>query len=872
MTTGTQSTVVEKVGSCEPRHGRIGGKAAGLYRLSRLGFRVAPFFVLPTNTFDEHVAPVRALIQRTLTAADGSTTSEIVRVSRSVRWMIRECPMSPAIKDRIERNVRTTFRRGTKLAVRSSAVDEDSAGASFAGMLDSRLNIPPEAAAAAVVEVWESAFSEHALAYRIQKNLSLEDITVAVVIQEMVPTRVSGVMFTSSLDGGEGILVSAGYGLGDGIVSGTVETDTYRLPGNGHRPEIELTAKRRQVVPCKGNGGGTTTVPVPRRLINKPSLRRKQWQELQTAGVQLEEALGSPQDIEWGYDKHGRLFIMQARPITAPLAAPRYERERIFDNANIVESYPGITLPLTFSFISRNYAAIFHRAACGLVWNKKRLAERTDIWTNLLAYIKGRVYYNLSAWYEMLSHLPVFKSYRPVWDAALGVSASPDRDLTPLSIKDRLYCLARLAGLLIFVRRGPRRFLHRCNPALAGASDRNYSTMNETELLGCYRSLERLLIEIWPATLYNDICAFVYDYLLRKLCARWAGSEAGKLYHQLSAGATGIESVRPLESLRELAALFASRESYREVLALDDAEAWRRILVQPQLASLRTAIEEHIDRYGDRCFEELKLESRSYRDDPAALLGLIRAAGSAPSPPPTPPWNGQVYVRGWLKRLVLKAAAGRARTAICNRETMRFARTRAYGTVRRIFRQLGARMAERKLLHHADDIFYLTVDEVFGAVEGTGATAEIASLVDLRREEFSSYASIRVPGRFTAGTYPAFTSFNDRARAAGTGYLVGTGCVAGEAKGPAKIVTDPKAAGNCTGAVLVTETTDPSWVFLMMQARAIVSERGSVLSHTAIVGRELGIPTVVGVPGAAEVIPGGAEVTVNGDTGEVSWN
>ncbi|MBT6146643.1 MAG: phosphoenolpyruvate synthase, partial [Gemmatimonadetes bacterium] len=180
---------------------------------------------------------------------------------------------------------------------------------------------------------------------------------------------------------------------------------------------------------------------------------------------------------------------------------------------------------------------------------------------------------------------------------------------------------------------------------------------------------------------------------------------------------------------------------------------------------------------------------------------------------------------------------------------------------------------ERGLLVEADDLCYLTVEEALGTVQGTCSTADLRRLVALRKSDYDTFARRTPRPRLCTTRIPGLElSYEESGAATTTTQLQGTGCSAGSGCGQARIITEPGTPLGPGSHILVARSTDPGWVFLMIESKGIIVERGSLLSHTAIVGRELGIPTVVGVAGATEQIPEGARVQIDGSTGMIQWN
>jgi pyruvate,water dikinase len=230
-----------------------------------------------------------------------------------------------------------------------------------------------------------------------------------------------------------------------------------------------------------------------------------------------------------------------------------------------------------------------------------------------------------------------------------------------------------------------------------------------------------------------------------------------------------------------------------------------------------------------------------------------------------------------LRKAVLRMGLSTLRRLIRNRENSRYCRSELFSYSKNVFRGIAANLVRDGALHSSDDIYFLAVDDVFGFIDGTGVTENLQGLVELRREEFhrnkqrdtgieiTTWGPVRRNDIFTA---PADSHVPDGDR---EDTLRGLGSSAGKVIGVARVITDPNQPVEIgdTG-ILIARETDPGWLFLMLSAKAIVVERGSMLSHTAITGRKFGIPTVVAVPGATTRIPNGARIEVDGSAGIVT--
>jgi pyruvate,water dikinase len=225
--------------------------------------------------------------------------------------------------------------------------------------------------------------------------------------------------------------------------------------------------------------------------------------------------------------------------------------------------------------------------------------------------------------------------------------------------------------------------------------------------------------------------------------------------------------------------------------------------------------------------------------------------------------------------MVLAWVLQNARSMVLERENLRFERTRLFGRVRRIFREAGKRLHASGALDQADDVFYLQVEEIRGYADGNAVTADLKPLVALRQAEFERYRkSEGPPPRFeTHGPVCDPRSIQAKSAPSSTGQdgdeRRGIGCCPGTVRGNVRVVRDPRSAQLPAGFILVADHTDPGWIMLFPSAKGLLVERGSLLSHSAIVARELGIPAVVSIPGLLDWLRDGDEVELDGARGTV---
>lgn len=862
----------------------VGGKGWNLFRILHSGFPVPRWFVISSRVFDKFIKAHRDRIERILGDIDFTDQQTLDSASSLIGEIIIQSEPHREFHEEISLAAEKTFGKETLFSVRSSVIGEDSKENTFAGQMDSFLNVRSEELMETIKKVWASAFSSRALIYRHRKKINLTDISTAVIVQEMIQSAASGVLFTRDPESrAKQCVISAGLGLGEGVVQDTVETDTYRI-GWGWDKILKVVPTKRHRVVADTLQSGTRKEPVPLELKSKQVLNDLQIRQLAQTGLKLEQCFDTPQDIEWAFDQRGRLFVLQARPIVSPSHNASSPTIRIWDNSNIVESYPNLTLPLTFSFVRTGYEKIFRKATLGFLLFKNELKKELPIFKNMIGLLDGRVYYDLLNWYRMLSYLPGFKKHKKSWDQMIGISKKISFPESKLSPFNKLCSLVKVIWTLLTVKGIARKFFAHFNPLYDSYKDIDVSPATEDELIAIYESLGEEFTDKWHLTLYNDFCAMKYYDRLKRLCRRWGLSKYPNLHNNLLCGEKDIESVKPVRSLVRVAGMFRADPVHRALLSEDDNSViWKKIESDERCAGLKHALEDHLEAFGDRGVEELKLERPTFREDPAALIELVKNYYLSGLCVETMENKEQKirrdaentlrqHLRNPFKLLILKFVLGNARQAIANRENMRFARSRLFGIVRRLFRHMADLLLEKGVLESSSDIYYLTVDEVFGFVQGTAMTQNLKALVKIRKQEYKGFARQTLKERIETTGIPYLNSLREVPTSdEKKKKLNGIGCSSGIAEGRARVVLDPKSKLAKDKHILITRSTDPGWVFLMISSRGIVVEKGSVLSHTAIIGRELGIPTIVGVKDATRLIRDGDSISINGNIGEVRW-
>ncbi|HVK38458.1 MAG TPA: PEP-utilizing enzyme, partial [Candidatus Kapabacteria bacterium] len=525
---------------------------------------------------------------------------------------------------------------------------------------------------------------------------------------------------------------------------------------------------------------------------------------------------------------------------------------------------------------------------CRILGVDEETIDRNAATFRMLGMIEGRIYYNLLNWYRMLALLPGYRINAAFMEQMMGVSERLEETpaIVPSDRNPWLRLGASVYRLIANLSTLPRQideFQEHLTRTLAPYENRDLRGLLPHELAEVYRLLERELLRRWRVPILNDFYTMVFFGALKKSVEKLGIDGGATLHNDLLSGEGDIVSTEPPRHLRRIADAIRDRDGLADrILAEDPSRALGLMTDDPAVGPL---VREYLDRFGNRYPGELRLETITPAEQPELLVAqiatILRQGSDAPSGDATAAARTRRdaertvgrAMRGPLRKALHRWVLGQARVRVRNRENLRFERTRVFAVVRRIFLAFGARLYAEGVLDDPRDVFFLTKEEVFAWVDGTAVTTDLRALVALRRREHESHLAARPDDRFV--TWGMVYQGNDfrTGRAAPTiddaGVLTGTPCSAGVVRAIVRVVRDPALAPALDGAILVAERTDPGWVPLFAAAGGLLVERGSLLSHSAIVAREMGIPAIVAIPGLMDRLVDGELVEMDGGTGIV---
>ena len=760
-------------------------------------------------------------------------------------------------------------------AVRSNFSTEDGGEHSFAGQFLTRLNVKRENVKEAVQEVFDSYAGS--LEYKEKANRGkeeycptkrekgeqekeeqqekaeqkkLESSIETVLIQEMLFPEKSGVLFTKNPKGIlSEMVVVLGQGLGDKVVEDQEDVLTYHyFPGECLYQE----------------GHGQSCLSEQAQESPGLGLEEEELKTLFTLGERIEQLFQKPMDIEFAIEK-GKVYILQARDITT---LDMYLPVRILDNSNISESFPGICLPLSESFAGEMYSGIF--TSLGRRFLGKKVSSYEELFQRMVAGFSGRMYYEISSWYDILRLLPFSGKIIPVWQGMLGVS---NEEISFSKKTPSFFLKCRIALLFCYYFIVSQRKMKELDKFFqeryASYSKRVDEEEEAQELYRIFLEMKEDLLREWDITLMNDMVSFISTHLYGKKTA------------------FSLETMKPVRALSALKAV-ARKHGL-------DSEEYRR------------EKKKYISAYGDRIEGELKLETRTYRSNEELLDRWILDAletektdysekdceeTSRMEKP-----SEQKQRKSFLYRL--------AESSCNNREISRLHRTRCFGLMRRIVDKIGEKTI-------GFDIYYLSLKELEEMLfSGKDFSLKIAREKELRKayERLPVLSRVKLLGKvdrdplageITVLNYGAFKT---------KGSKVGKGEIAGEMgksekwsvpfseepknfESKGKTESTPRVffgrgvskgifrgevlkikslqelrATEAKGKILLSYSTDPGWFPYLDMAEGLITERGSLLSHSAILARELEKPAVVNIPKIMEELQSGDIVEIDGDLG-----
>jgi pyruvate,water dikinase len=869
---------------------RAGGKGANLALLAVEGLPVPPGFLIDTDAYRAYVAH-NDLDRFILSTLDGPDTAEPATLE-AASTAIRDRFAAGTLPQGLGADLRAAYgaQGSTPVAVRSSATAEDLPDLSFAGQQDTYLNVVgEEALLEAVVNCWSSLWTARAIGYRARNGIPHEDLALAVIVQEMVPSEAAGVLFTANpLDGKRtDMVVEATFGLGEALVSGQVEPDHYRVvAASGRIPEKSLGSKALSI---RGQEGGGT-VTQAEDAASRQALPDEAIVDLARLGHRVAQLLGAPQDVEWAW-AGDRVYLLQSRPITSlyPLP-PGMEPEplRVMFSFGVVQ---GLLEPMT-PLGQDTARSIFIGA--GKIFNFQLDPQSQEV-----LYAAGeRLWINLTKLIRNQVGRRVLQGAMPILEPGIAQAL------------DTLWAEPRLAVTGGLSPGGARRIAHALVPILPrflrsllrpDVERARFQALLEARIAALEARMAATSTLAERLAVTREILDGAFPFVLPQFIARFA------------------PAMGPLTLLNHLAAdlpegsqaaLSITRGMPHNVTTEMDLALWaaaQRIAADPESAThlagneagtlaadylagrlpdvAQAAVAEFLVRYGMRGVGEIDLGRPRWREDPTHVLHVLQSYLQIDDPEQAPDAAfargaaaAEVAVErlveglqatkwGWFKARLARWAARRVRALAGLRESPKFWAVRMMGLVRAALLDSGGELVSADTLDRPEDLFFLQLSELEALA--AGEVRDWKALARQRRQLFAREMRRRQVPRLLLSDGQAFYDGVAPSADVGGGVLTGSPVSPGTAEGQVRVVLDPHTAQLVPGEILVCPATDPAWTPLFLAASGLVMEVGGLMTHGSVVAREYGIPAVVGVSQATNRLETGWRVRVDGTTGQV---
>jgi phosphoenolpyruvate synthase/pyruvate phosphate dikinase len=866
-----------------------GGKGENLVRLVRNGFPVPPGFIITTAAYDATVAAddLTNWILETARSASPDDPQALEKASAAIRARFLEVHMLPAVASAIGDAYAALG--SPPVAVRSSATAEDLPGVSFAGQQDTTLNVVgEESLLKAVVDCWSSLWTARAIGYRARNGFSHTDVSLAVVVQEMVDSQTSGVLFTANPLTGKRTetVIEATLGLGEALVSGQVDPDYYLVDEAGLVREKTLGIKALAIHARAGGG----TVAVEEDAGKHQALPDEAILELAQLGRRVVDLFGAPQDIEWAR-VNGHCYLLQSRPITTlyPLpAGMEPEPLRVMASFGAVQ---GMLDPMTpigqdamrVAFVGA--AELFGRDYTEETQPILRLAGER-LWIDLTGLVNNRVGQRLA-----LAALPFVD---PVAAQALRHVIEDGRFPSPgnLRLRTGLQLLRLLAPMAIRAVRTlikpdvERERMDRQTEALvAGFEDRMAPT---TDLQTRMRLIRHMGHQVFHYVIPQFVPRFGMGMatlnLLRVLASDLPDGENDvlALMRGLPHNVTTEMDLALWQTAQAIRAVPDAAVHFDQT----DAKVLAAEYMQGQLPEqAQTVVAAFLARYGVRGLAEIDLGRPRWREDPTPVMQVLQSylqIEAAERAPDAAFERGRAAAEtgieqlvasvretrgGWFKSRLVRWAARRMRALAGLRESPKFAAVRIFSIMRTALLENGQAFVEKGVLSQPDDVCFLYMAELEALA--AGEQRDWTHLVQERRQVYAREQLRRRIPQLLLSDGQAFYEGGGRTHQDNGHVITGSPVSPGMAEGIVRVVFDPHGTQLAPGEILVCPGTDPSWTPLFLAASGLVMEVGGMMTHGSVVAREYGIPAVVGVHEATRRLHTGQRVRVNGNSGQI---
>ncbi len=743
-------------------------------------------------------------------------------------------------------------------AVRSSSAAEDGVQFSYAGQFLTEINIRSENLAQAIENVI-LAFENFSKNYGHKSEYKY-----GIIVQEMLRPDFSGVIFTQNPNDADdkAIYINLLHGLGEQLVSGRENAFQIRISGSKIEylnADEEFTGSyfdsEIKFVKKTGQEIRSEIQPFVNELVKNAKL--------------ISKLRNFPADIEFAI-AGGKIYWLQVRPITTLSKSESY----IWDNSNIGENYPGVSLPLTASFVTYTYRIAYKAMSRFLGFTNSDFSKNENLFSQMSGTIYGAMYYNVTAWQKLLYQLPFGSKTTKMLTNAWNID-HPDFEKPPKpNVFKYIRFLANIVKALLRFPTMKLRFVRSHEELMKQYESFDFKILETKQLILKLSEIEQRALRDWITPMLNGLFTMVTFSALKKVVSKSRlATDYPNFANDVLFAQGDIISVKIVRNFREILNDIAQN---KELLTLFNSNENLQAIENelPKFQEIHKKIKNYITLYGERCDGgELKMETVDYKENQLLFIDLLKKNlnnllrnESKPADFDSVSILKQKYRRNILKRLLLQKLVRLAVKRMGDRENFRFSRTQTFALVRRLIRAIDSDLFEQKVIDNVNDTLFLTFEEL----KNSEIQKSYKALISGRKADYENFKNVERTNRYVQRN-SEFQAFENQIITNSGEIPVGVGCSSGVVSAKVCIIDvqnpDFEAIDN---KILVAKYFEPGWINIFSRAAGIISERGNLLSHTAILCREMGIPSIVGIKKITEFLQNDDEIQMNGATGIVS--
>ncbi|QBD83066.1 phosphoenolpyruvate synthase [Ktedonosporobacter rubrisoli] len=850
----------------------VGGKGANLGELARIeGIRVPDGFCITTGAFKrivEETSSINELLGQ-LSLLKVEERDKIAELSGELRRIIEGIAIPQDMKEEIA-GFLSRFGENNAYAVRSSATAEDLPVASFAGQQDTYLNvIGKEAILKHISKCWASLFTERAVTYRLQNGFDHHNVRLSVVVQKMVFPQAAGIVFTADpITSNRKVLsIDASFGLGEALVSGLVNADVYKVR-NGKISDKKISAKNLAIYALRG--GGTKEQRIEPEQQNRQALTDEQILQLERMGRKIEAHFGCPQDIEWCLVDDA-FSIVQSRPITTlyPIPEANDQENHVYLSVAHQQMMTDPLKPLGLSLWQLTAARPMFKAGGRLFVDVTQQLASPASRQNLLHGMEQHDPRIKDAIMTIIERGDFIQSLQD--DKQEQSPSKSNKGVLPAGSHPQIENNPTIVAELI-----------KKNQTSVEELKRNIQTKSGAEVFDCILEdipqLKKILFDPQSSAVF--MAAINASLWINEKIDEWLGEKnvADTLSQSVPNNITSemglalldvADVIRPYQEVITYLQQVKDENFLGELLKFDGGQ------------ETQDALSAFLNKYGMRCAGEIDITRPRWSEKPSALVPLILSniKNFEPGESKRRFEQGRQEAlqkeQGLLDRLghlpdgeekakETKRMISLLRKFIGYREYPKYGMINRYFVYKQAFLKEVEQLVQANVLHEKEDSYYLTFQELREVVRTKKVDYQ---LINKRKDEYKLYEKLTPPqvitsdGEIIAGAYKRE---NLPVKA-----IVGLAVSSGVIEGRARVILNMEDAAIEDGDILVTTFTDPSWTPLFVAVKGLVTEVGGLMTHGAVIAREYGLPAVVGVENATELIRDGQRIRVNGTEGYI---